>query len=248
MQKSNYKSVAEWSNADSKAYQAACIRGLIPKICEEFGWELPKERKPDDYWSIDRCREVALKYKSRSEWAKACPSYSYASKNGWLDECTQHMIRKHRPNGYWTLERCKEDALQFDSTYDWAKHSLSGYATAKNNGWLDECRSHMVVTRRPDGYWTLETCKEDALKYLTKRDWEKYNKSAFSIAVKKGWYKECTSHMLLLQKPNGYWNLTKCKEEALKYKTRTEWMKSNGASYQAAFKKGWVNECTHHMK
>ena len=45
--------------------------------------------------------------------------------------------------GYWTLERCKEDALKYNSRSEWWKKSKSSYNKSSKEGWLDECCSHM---------------------------------------------------------------------------------------------------------
>ena len=93
--KSKYNSLAEWFKADCNAYNIARNKDLIPKICEAFGWELPKQSKPNNYWSLELCEAEALKYNSRSEWSiKSKGSYQAAARNGWLDECSNHMKKK----------------------------------------------------------------------------------------------------------------------------------------------------------
>jgi hypothetical protein len=49
------------------------------------------------------------------------------------------------------------------------------------------------------------------------------------------------------RKINGYWTKEKCYEEALKYKTRTTYQKSNHSSYEVARKNKWLNEICKHM-
>lgn len=48
-----------------------------------------------------------------------------------------------KPRGYWTLERCKKDALKYNSRSEWQKKSGSVYGCAGKNGWRDECCLHM---------------------------------------------------------------------------------------------------------
>ena len=50
-----------------------------------------------------------------------------------------------------------------------------------------------------------------------------------------------------LRKPNGYWILERCKEDALKYETRMEWKNNSSGSYRMALKMGWSDELTKHM-
>ena len=48
-------------------------------------------------------------------------------------------------------------------------------------------------------------------------------------------------------KPDGYWTIEKCIEDASKYKTKGEWRNENGISYSTAYKNGWMNQCCKHM-
>ena len=48
--------------------------------------------------------------------------------------------------GYWTKERCDEDALKYNSRSEWNKNNSSAYSAAHKNGWLDECCKHMETT------------------------------------------------------------------------------------------------------
>lgn len=193
------------------------------------------------YWTLEKCKEDALKYKSRTEWRNASPSACNAScKNGWFEECCAHMIEKQNK---WTLELCKEDALKYKKRSEWQKVG-GGYQSAKRRGWLDKCCSHMIEKK-----WTLERCKKDSIKYKSRGEW--FEKSvAYKIAHKNGWLEECCAHMTNLIKPKNFWKhwtLELYKEDALKYKSRTEWKKNSGA-YNIAYKNGWLEECCSHMK
>ena len=104
--------------------------------------------------------------------------------------------RKKVPNGYWDdLINCKSEALKYKSRAEWMRSSPMSHRGASKNGWLDECASHIISTKLPDGYWTLEKCKEFALKYRTKVEWRATHKTSFSKANKKGWLEECCKHM-----------------------------------------------------
>lgn len=95
--------------------------------------------------------------------------------------------------------------------------------------------------KRPNGYWTLKRCLEEAVKYLTRSEFKQNSSSAYIIAQRNGWIEECTKHMTQLHKPAGHWNLETCKAEAKKYKTRAEWAEKSSTSYQKALKYGWLN-------
>jgi hypothetical protein len=96
-------------------------------------------------WNLDACKINALKYKTRTEWQKkSSGAYDSAYSNGWLNECTQHMVELLKPKGYWSLERCIEDAKKYTHIAEWRINSSSGYSTTKRNKWLKECCGHMI--------------------------------------------------------------------------------------------------------
>jgi hypothetical protein len=147
--KSKYKSLADWKKHDPTCLDYAYRNGLIPIICESFGWELPKvvgSKKPNGYWTLERCIEEALKYNSRREWVKGCRgSNNSAIKNDWMEECCAHMESKvkAKPSGYWTLERCKDEGLKYKTKKAFKIGSASCFSTAYKNGWLEICCKHM---------------------------------------------------------------------------------------------------------
>lgn len=50
--------------------------------------------------------------------------------------------------------------------------------------------------RKPSGYWNLENCKNDALLYVSKKQWEKASISAYLAAHRNKWLEECCKHMI----------------------------------------------------
>jgi len=51
-----------------------------------------KQRKPRNYWTKEKCREDALKYKSRNEFSLySSIAYRTALNNNWLDDISVHM-------------------------------------------------------------------------------------------------------------------------------------------------------------
>jgi superfamily II DNA or RNA helicase len=48
------------------------------------------------YWTLERCKESALKFTHRAAWYRGeISAYSRAYQNNWLDQCTTHMINPH---------------------------------------------------------------------------------------------------------------------------------------------------------
>jgi hypothetical protein len=87
IEESEYRSFWGYKRKNYTAYHEAESRGLIPKMCERYGWSVNPPRQPSGYWTKEKVREVALKCKNRSEFSKVQSSaYNVALRNGWLDE------------------------------------------------------------------------------------------------------------------------------------------------------------------
>lgn len=130
-----YPSKSAWAKGAPGAYSAAHRNGWTALCCAHMAplWE----RR----WSRDALMAEAKKYSTKHEWANASPnSYAAAHKKRLVDECSRHMTPGRKPNGYWTRERCIEDAKRYKRITDWRRESSSAYVTAKREGWLKSCR------------------------------------------------------------------------------------------------------------
>ena len=97
-------------------------------------------------WSLGACKADAFNFMSCSEWQRSSPqAYLAAYRHGWMDECTLHMMRCRKPRGYWTFQRCVQEAKSFRTKQSWRVGSSSSYVIAKTRGWLHICSEHMSV-------------------------------------------------------------------------------------------------------
>ena len=155
---------------------------------------------------------------------------------------------KRKPNGYWTFEKCKEEALKYYTKKEFHHKSGSAYDSACTHGWLDEIQSHLKGNRKPNNYWTKERCLEEALKYNKRREFQKKSGSAYNTCLKNNWLDDACGHMNLIQKPSGYWTKEKCLEEALKYNKRSDFSKNSVRAYNVSRKNGWLDGFCKHME
>ncbi len=197
-------------------------------------------------WTKDKCIEDALNHSTKISWKKSNGSaYNAANRNGWMPECSKHM---QALTGFITLDVCKKDALKYNTRIDWKKISYSIYSVASRRKWLSLCTGHMKRLLNHKGYWTFEKCKEEALKYKTKKAWAKENPSSLFVSKKNGWFKELTQHMPKRAPTPLKWSMSECLSDASKHSTKTEWENSNPILYAAAYRNKWLEQCCKHMK
>jgi hypothetical protein len=154
-----------------------------------------------------------------------------------------------KPNGYWTLERCKDIALQYETRTDWCRGHKASHSAASRRGWITECSAHMI-----DGYeryadsmrkWTREECLRSALQFQSKQEWKEAQSSAYRSAIKNGWLEDCTAHMQTLRRDLSKQDVL---DIARHYKTIFDWQKADPSSQDKARRMGWFDEASAHME
>jgi len=193
---SKYNSFTEWRKVDPKAYRKALELDIIEDICKIFGWKNPN-MKPTGYWNVyENCLKYALSCRTIKELKKQSQCYRNIRLNNW-DDCIKHIKLKSVPNGYWNnIETCRIEALKYDFQKDLIKNASACYENIRKNNWFNECCGHMKKFK-PKGFWNIkENVLYESLKYNTVKDWKENCYSSYQYAIKNGWLKECTAHMV----------------------------------------------------
>ena len=132
---------------EKKLYQESIGRIIkrIVEMFEEEGYEPLNINKTGGLggstlmWDFNKCAEEALKYKTRTTFFKGSSgAYDAAWSNGWLDEICSHMTLQQNPKGYWTKERCRDEAGNYPTRTAFQQGSVSASNASWKNGWLDE--------------------------------------------------------------------------------------------------------------
>lgn len=211
---------------------------------------------PNGYWSEAKCREIAKECKSIEEFRLAYDgrAHSHAKKLGITKIIAREMyddgywpIPDKKPNGYWTLEKCKEICKNYDSQTDLMRDHRDVYAAVKEHGWQKDCFSPMKGRKRPNGYWTLEKCKEEASKYDSPVEMRRESYNAFTAMRSHGWYDECCAEMKSRRVPNNFWNEERIMEVILTTNSRTEFQSNYPGAYGAAIAQGVYERLTEMM-
>lgn len=94
---------------------------------------------------------------------------------------------------------------------------------------------------------SYEDVKKRALKYKSRRDFNKYDRGAYSWAIRKGVLQEICKHMPYL-KPRNIHSKKRSFAILLKYKTLNEFYKKEKNVYVYLKRNGWLKEATQHLK
>ena len=143
-----------------------------------------------------------------------------------------------KPRGYWTEERCLEEAKKYKTKKDFRVGSYSAYIISCRNRWLDE---YVWLDNTEVRKWTYEACKEAALKYTRRVDFQRGSSGAYRIAYKNEWIKEY-DWFEIHQMPSNYWTEEMCLKEAKKYTSKVVFQKGSVTAYQVALRKGWIKD------
>ena len=196
-----------------------------------------KEHKPCNYWTFEKCKEESLKYKTRTEFSiKSNGSYSASYRNGWLDNICEHMNTKG--NRY---HKCIYSYEFLDnSVYVGLTYNLDVRQKNRNSDKKDTVTKHINETN-------LQPIRKQLTDYINVDDAIKMEEFYVNKYKIEGW------NILNKVKTGSIggnvvkWTFEKCKEESLKYKTRTEFsIKSNGC-YDRCIRNKWLNKVCNHM-
>ena len=174
-----YKTRSEFSKGAGAAYRIACKNGWL----KNYTW-FEEKQKPSGYWNYETCYEEAIKFKSRVEFAKkSSTAYDYARRSKWLDDYTW-FVSNATPAGFWTYEKCFEEAKKYKTRSEFSKKAGSAYNAARHNHWLDDYNWFDKKFT-----WTFEACLQVAKRFRTKSDFSKGHPGAYSAAIKYDWIK-----------------------------------------------------------
>ena len=189
-------------------------------------------------WTKEKCQEEALKYKTRTKFSRrSSRAYEVARKNNWLNEMCSHMIRFGNK-----MFRCiyvyefSDNCAYVGLTYNLQKRNIN--RKLQNN---DAVTKHISETKLIPELKQLtkyipinEACILE-IEYI-----EKYKYNGWQVLNKnKG------GNTGTLEKKR---TIEMCREEALRYNTRSEFYHKNNKVYTTAQRYGWLDKICQHME
>ena len=141
-------------------------------------------------WNKKSCRQEALKHKKLKDFRKqSATAYNTAVKNKWIDSYKWLKTDVHK-NGYWSYEKCYEEAKKYTRRIDFQKGCGSAYDKALKEKWINDynwfCPS--VSVKKYNYEYTYNLAK----KYCKLSDFRKEYGRAYSVAKKNNWIPDYT--------------------------------------------------------
>jgi hypothetical protein len=225
-----YNTRTMFNQSSMGAYLSAKRNGWLNEICQHMTVLRIK-------WSKELCKNEALKYNSRSEFARKCGGgHAFATKNKFLDEICQHMAT------IGSLKKRCTYAAEFDDgfvyiglTYNFNKRTARHLVDNKSQIYkhIQVC-SHKPIFKQLTKYINIEKAKQNEQYYV-----DNYYKNGWQVLniAKTGAIGGCQVK----------WTKETCQQEALKYKTKSEFQKKSCGAHTAAYRNDWLNEICLHM-
>ena len=236
----NYKTRTEFQKANLGAYLYARKKELLDS-CKWF----EEKKKPNGYWSRERCEEESRKYNSKKEFVKGCPAAHHAAVvNGWLDSF------------YWLIGQ-KIDIIndKIDSVYAYVfedtKTAYVGRTLIRRQKKRDKehlfnqdsdsvaryAKKHHVPVPPMTIIETNLTLKEGQEREDFWRKW--YEQKGYTMLNRSATGVGKGSIGAIGQ---GKWNRRTCEEEARKYNSASEFETKSSGAYAAALRHGWLKD------
>ncbi len=196
-------------------------------------------KKPNGYWTKEKCAEEALKYNQRRQFAINNKSaYSICVKNKWIDDVCKHMIKIGNK-----LKRCIY-AIEFSDN--------SAYIGLTFNIDL-RFREHLSLGKKITsvGKYIIKTGLNPIIKQLTEYlhidESSNLEKIYLNVYNNNGWVLLNRSKAGNIGGNNVIWTKEKCAEEAKKYTKRSHFKKYSHSAFGRAYKQNWLNDICDHM-
>lgn len=229
-----YESKNEFRKHSSSAYQTARRKKFLNEICSHM--------QPMG----NQCRKIIYSYEFSNNYAYVGMTYNIIKRNWEHLTDIKSPIYKHMLK-YKLIPIKKILTKESVDIFEAKRLEEFWFLFYKDSGWVLLNKAKTGALGGNKIYWDFERCKEEALKFNTKKDFQYKSGSAYNAALKNNWINEITKHMIILQRPKGYWTLEKCMDIAKDCKTKTDFILKSCAAHAAAKKYGWYESVCEHM-
>ena len=129
-----FKTKQEFRTNSNAAYNKAEKMKWLNEITKH----MKELKKPNGFWTFEKCLVESKKYKSYIEFqSNSSSAYGASLKNGWLKTIQLNFNDIKKPNGYWTFELCKNESKKYKNKRQFSIGSSGAHDASYKNKWLD---------------------------------------------------------------------------------------------------------------
>ena len=210
-------------------------KDAVYKFAHKHKCDIPKMNIIEENLTISQGRE------REDYWRKYYEAHGYTMLNRGATGKKSGSIGAIA-SGKWTFEKAYKIARAFHSVNEMCEEYEYLYRISKARGWLkkfDWFRGQEIRIEKVTK-WTEEVCREEAQKYMSRKDFRINCREGYEKARKSGWLDGYT--WLIQHKPHSEWDYESCKEEASKYPNRNEFGKHAYGAYTCSRLNGWLDD------
>lgn len=228
-----YKHKIDFIKGNRNVYIYCYRHGYLYDVCKHMIKKNNNQKRliyrfifPDNYCYVGLTYDFEKRKNDHIKHDKNSPVYIHIEKTGYNPkyEILTELVDVNeaiRLENYWMRKSIKDGYLLLNRS----KHNSIGGNYVK---------------------WTYDKCKKEALKYKSKSLLKKNNISVYNKIIKNKWMELC-EHMKRPENYNKKWTYDKCKEIALKYKTKKDFSEQDNGAYQYSVKKHFIDDICKHM-
>ena len=235
-----YKTKQEFRKGNAGAYKYASDNGLL----KTFDW-FKEIRKPNGYWTRERCEKESRKYNSKKDFSKGCPAaHAAAERRGWLNDFSW-LVKKR-----FDIEKDRIDSV-YVYIFEEFKVAYVGRTLMRRQKKRDKehifnieadnvaryAKKHHVSVPPMTILESDLTLEEGLEREDYWRKWYEQHGYTMLNRIATGVGKGSLGAI-----GQGKWNRRTCREEALKYKSASEFEVNSSGAYAAALRNGWLKD------
>lgn len=197
-------------------------------------------RNPPNYWNFEKCKEIALLCNSRSEFKNKYPSaYVKCIKNKWLEEIFYHLPKTGN------LFNRMIYLYIFPNEIINSNNDITVYVGLTFN---KETRNIKHLSNENSPIYKYKQLTNIKPFYIKLSDYIPVDEAKILEEYWINYYKINNFKVLNCQKGGTTggiylkWDYDRCKEEAKKYKTKTEFTKYSKSASNSCYKNSWIDD------
>lgn len=187
-------------------------------------------------WTFEACKLEALKYKTKKDFIKfSASAYGISCAKGWIDEIGAHLEQGGN--------RFKRFVYAYEFPENFVYVGLTYKISKRKKGHTTEGAVFEYI-KMTNSEPTFKILTENS---VTPEEAIKLEKEILNDYISDGWIPLNVAKTGSLGGNVVKWTFEKCRDEALKCKTKTEFNKKFSGGYDKACRESWLSDICSHM-